>query len=75
MSIVGVEEGVWNNQRQFVYVLEKPLQILSSHCRHVHNVPVISKYPEIARIYSLKTVTTEWARLGTCLPEVHSIEQ
>lgn len=42
--------------------------ILSHHCCHVNYVPAVSVYPEIARVHSLKTVTTERARLRSCSP-------
>ncbi|KAJ6769816.1 hypothetical protein OIU79_020642 [Salix purpurea] len=61
MRIIQVEKVVGKNQRQLIYIHEKPSKILSRHGGHVHNVPAASKHPEISRVYSLETVTTERA--------------
>jgi hypothetical protein len=61
MRIIQVEKVVRKNQRQLIYIHEKPSKILSRHGGHVHNVPAVSKYPEISRVYSLETVPTEGA--------------
>ena len=63
MRIILVKKGIRNDQRQLVYVHEKPSEILPSDCNHVNYVPAVCEYPEITRIHSLKTVTTEGARL------------
>lgn len=71
MRIIQVEKVVRKNQRQLIYIHEKPTKILSRHGGRVHNVPAVGKYPEISRVYSLETVTTEGACLGPCSPAIH----
>ena len=48
-------------QRQLIYVHEEPPQVFSGQGCHVNYLSAVSEDPEVTRVDSLETVTTERA--------------
>lgn len=63
VRIIRIENSIWNYNGQLIYIHEEPPQVFSGQSCHVNYLPVVSEDPKVARVDSLKTVTTEGARL------------
>lgn len=61
VGIISIKKVIRDNQWQLIYIHKKPSKILSRHCGRVNYIPAVSINPEVPRVNSFKTITTEGA--------------
>jgi hypothetical protein len=64
MGVVDVKYRFWDDGGQLVYVHKESPQVLSSDCRHIHDVIAVRVYPQVSRVYPLEAVAAERTGLG-----------